>query len=1016
MTFEQTLVLAAHGAGDGSRSNERVRELAQRVAERRRDLRVKTAFKLGTPTIDDVLASVRGADAVVLPLMTSAGYFAGEYLRERAAGIARVLPAIGLDRRITTLCTEEVQRAVKDAGPSATGEDLVLVVGHGTRRSAASGDSTRELAQAIHGATGIEAIPAFLDQDPLLEDLAPGLGARRLIVLPFLLGGGGHHVEDIPQRLSSVPEDRVRILPALAQLDGFEDVLLKRIDEACARPRVRLGTRGSVLARWQAERVADALRAVGADVEMIAVDTEGDLNLSTPIEGFATDGPFTDALERALLDGRIDAAAHSVKDLPAVLGPGTRLGAVLPRGPVEEVLVSRHKGGLSDLPFGATIGTCSTRRAAQVRRLRPDLVILPIRGTVEHRVQQVKAGAFDAAVLARAGLQRLGLEQHISEIFSLRDIVPEAGQGAVGVQVRDGDDRAGVLVAEINDETTRWRVEEERKLCAAIERDTGLTAAAVWVGERVHVRVISQDGRMAVDASGTDAQDAIGGLTRRGCVALVGAGPGDPGLITVRGRQLLHMAEVVIADRLAGTSLLDELGEKVEIIDAGKSPGRHTLPQDRINELMVRRARAGCRVVRLKGGDPFVYGRGWEELEHCRRFGVACEVVPGVSSALAGPTAAMVPVTARGVSRSFAVVTPQSESGAERKPLDYAALARMDTGSVLMGRSLLGEVVEGFLGAGRRGDTPAVIVQSATLPDQRIVRGTLATIVHLAETHEISAPSVLVIGDSAGLATKDRRAAVGRFAGRRVVVTRPRSASAGLIAELKREGAEVVDCPLIRIEYGVRGDGEPLRHRHDWTVFTSLHAVRGWRKALRERGLDARVLAGSRVAAVGPKTADALEAIGVRPDVVPTVHRAAALVEDIGAAAGVAGSSVLFPCGTLARDELREGLRARGMLVNEVHVYDTLSLGPEPSTRAALERTTVDAWLFYCPSAVRGAIDAGLDPDEAAVVCIGPTTAAEAVASGWRNVSAAGVHTDDGVLSELQRVLDRSAVLTEVRR
>lgn len=501
-----------------------------------------------------------------------------------------------------------------------------------------------------------------------------------------------------------------------------------------------------------------------------------------------------------------------------------------------------------------------------------------------------------------------------------------------------------------------------------------------------------------------------------GRVALVGAGPGDMGLITVRGLRALEQADVVVFDRLIDQRLLDHASAHAELIDAGKGPGNHTLEQVAINALLVDRALAGARVVRLKGGDPFIFGRGHEEFMACESAGVACEVIPGVTSAIAAPAAAGIPVTLRGVARSFVIVTPQGESGMPIAPLDYTALAKIDTISVLMGVQMLGDVAAGLLRAGREPETPVAIIEVGTLPDQRVTRATLATIESIARETGVGSPAVIVIGQAAGLAREPLRVTsrTHPLAGKRVLVTRPTTSSSELVEILRARGANVVECPLIQIEYVTPSNASVLRERFDWTVFTSLHAVRGLWRLLREQGLDARALAGTRVAAVGPKTARELEAVGVHADVVPDVHRASGLIaaitaitesggDGMGARRGTS-TTVLFPCGTLAREELPMGLRAGGCEVIELDVYETVSKAPSVHARRAIERG-LDIALFYSPSAVQGAIDAGLTFPHAIIGCIGPTTAEAALRLGLRADVVADVHTDLGLVDAVTKRL-----------
>ena len=486
-----------------------------------------------------------------------------------------------------------------------------------------------------------------------------------------------------------------------------------------------------------------------------------------------------------------------------------------------------------------------------------------------------------------------------------------------------------------------------------------------------------------------------------GRVWLVGAGPGDAGLITVRGRELLGRADVVVYDRLAGPELLTLTRPDAELIDVFKAPGHHTVPQDDIHEVLIERARAGKEVVRLKGGDPFVYGRGWEEIEACYLAGIPCEVVPGVSSATGVPTQAGIPLTLRGQASTVSVVTPSVGRGLPDRELPYEAMAKMDTSVVLMGGARLEEVTEGLVAAGRDGETPAAVVQEGTLPGERQVRGTLANIASLVREERLQPPMVLIVGPGAGLPRLDGNAPApgfGPLAGRRVVVTRPSSASRQVISKLRGLGAEVIDSPLIRIEY-VEADVSGPRSDHDWIVFTSLHGVEGFRRQLERQGLDARFFGAARIAVVGPKTAACLEEAGIRADLIPGEYRARALVEAIGAEAE-SGQRVLFPCGTLAVDEVSHGLTRVGLEVQTLHVYDTLL---QPPNDAALEafRAGVDAVLLYSPSAAKSLASSGVDLGGVQIFCVGPTTADAGRSAGLSVSGVPDIYGDEGMIESL---------------
>ena len=372
-----------------------------------------------------------------------------------------------------------------------------------------------------------------------------------------------------------------------------------------------------------------------------------------------------------------------------------------------------------------------------------------------------------------------------------------------------------------------------------------------------------------------------------------------------------------------------------------------------------------------------------------------------VSSAFGVPTGAGIPLTLRGRASTVSLVTPSVGKGLPARELPYAAMAEMDTSVVLMGGARLEEVTEGLIAAGREGATPAAVIQEGTLPGERQVRGTLATIAGVVRDEGLRAPMVLIVGPGAGLPRLDvNRPAVGfgPLAGRHVVVTRPSSASRQVISKLRGLGAHVIDSPLIRIEY-LEADLPGQRSDHDWMVFTSLHGVEGLIRQLERQGLDARFFGTARIAAVGPKTAACLEAVGIRADLIPGEYRARALVEAITAEAQ-GGERVLFPCGTLAVDEVSGGLTRAGLEVETLHVYDTLL---QPPNDAALDafRSGVDAVLLYSPSAAKSLHSAGVDLDGVQIFCVGPTTADAARSAGLQVSGVPDIYGDEGMIESL---------------
>lgn len=484
---------------------------------------------------------------------------------------------------------------------------------------------------------------------------------------------------------------------------------------------------------------------------------------------------------------------------------------------------------------------------------------------------------------------------------------------------------------------------------------------------------------------------------RRGTVYLVGAGPGDPGLMTLRGLKLLRRADVVLYDRLVSRDLLSLARPDAELIDVGKRPGDQRSPQEDINRRLVEFAGRCRRVVRLKGGDPYVFGRGSEEVDACKAAGIRCIVVPGVSSALAAPASVGISLTYRGLSNSFAVITGTEAgntlSGQKVPDHDYAALARLDTLVLLMARHALRGIIEQLLTNGMNRNMPAACIASATTPRQRHVIAPLGELCDRVEEAGLENPCVIVIGN---VVSKARKPASGSavapsarkpLRGRRIVITRTRSGNDELTRLLRHAGAELLHVPLIRIEYPAIEEPFPLTAadlaRFNWLAFTSGHGVDGLWRRLRSWGRDARACGHLRLAAIGPATSEALRRRGLEPDIVPSVYNGAALAEAMLGAADAPSMRVLHPRGNLARTELESILREDGVEVESVEVYRTLPTIPPKWAYDELARG-VDAVLFGSPSAVRQFRLAGLDAGDAVMGCLGPTTAQALRAAGLR--------------------------------
>ena len=480
-----------------------------------------------------------------------------------------------------------------------------------------------------------------------------------------------------------------------------------------------------------------------------------------------------------------------------------------------------------------------------------------------------------------------------------------------------------------------------------------------------------------------------------GIVHLVGAGPGDPGLLTVRAVELIAAADVILHDRLIPATALDHAGPQAEVVYVGKEGGGPQMPQEEINRLLLEHARAGKRVVRLKGGDPFVFGRGGEEALVLREAGIPVEVVPGVTAGVAAPAYAGVPVTHRGIAGGVAFVTGhgRDDGGGEGDEIDWEGLARFPGTLVFyMGVKALPRIAERLVAGGRPPDQPVAIVERGTLPGQRTLLATLADAPERAAAEGIRAPAITLVGDVARLreelAWLERRP----LHGRTVAVTRARAQSSALATRLRELGATVVEAPAIRI----RPLDPPIPEPRDFdlVVFTSPNGV----ELFLDRLHDARSLAGVTVAAIGPGTARALRERGIAADVVPERAVAESLLE---ALAGTRVDRALVVRPAEGRPVLRDGLAARGATVEEVILYETVPEPLDPDTRAAA--AAADYLLFASGSAVRFfATAAGEDALRGPrIASIGPATSAELRAHGVEPAIEADPHTPDGLVAAL---------------
>jgi uroporphyrinogen III methyltransferase / synthase len=508
---------------------------------------------------------------------------------------------------------------------------------------------------------------------------------------------------------------------------------------------------------------------------------------------------------------------------------------------------------------------------------------------------------------------------------------------------------------------------------------------------------------------------------RNGVVYLVGAGPGDPGLMTARSLALIGSADAIYYDRLIPPGALDGAREDAELVYVGKAPGKPSVPQEEIGERLIEAARAGKSVVRLKGGDPFVFGRGGEEGEALSEAGVEFELVPGITAGVAASAYAGIPVTHRDDASAVAFVTGHEDPEKEESALDWEALARFPGTLVFyMGVKRLGDNATALIAAGRDADEPAAAVERGTMEGQRTVVATLGTLAEAVEREQVKAPALIVVGPVVArresLAWLERRPLYGR----RVVVTRARAQASGLAKTLRNLGAEVVELPAIRIEPTIESDAvrSAVEKIGDYAliVLTSPNGVRLLFEAMRNAGLDARALGrpekqrvgelesgavaatGTTVAAIGPGTARALAKCGISADIVPERFVAESLVESL-AEVEVSGKRVLVARAADARDVIPEHLESRGAEVDIVALYETVR--EEPNAEAIEAAQAADYVTFTSSSTVRNLTEALGErfPTTARIVSIGPVTSEAAVDAGLEVDVEAERHDIDGLIA-----------------
>ena len=810
------------------------------------------------------------------------------------------------------------------------------------------------------------------------------------------------------------------------------------------KDKIIIGSRESRLAVIQAEMVQDYLQKMlpQKTIEILTMKTTGDKILNQALERAGGKGLFVKELDHALLEKRSDLSVHSLKDVPTELPEELPLLAFSRREDPRDALILPE--GATEIDFSRPVGCSSKRRMVQFQKLYPQAKFETIRGNVQTRLKRLDSGEFSATILAAAGLKRLGLEYRISRYFEPDEMIPAAGQGILAVQGRAGEDYS--WLKGYNDRGGEACAKAERAFVCGLGGSCSdpIAAHATVEGETLHLRAFYQN-----EATGAVYTGSRSGSVRdpehvghalaaefrakqNGCgkVWLVGAGPSDPGLFTLKGRQVLEDAEVVVYDALVGPGILAMIPDTAETINVGKRSSHHTMRQEQISEVLAEKALEGKRVVRLKGGDPFLFGRGGEELEVLVREGVPYEVVPGVTSAIAVPAYQGIPVTHRDFCSSVHIITGHKREG-EAYNIDFEALVRTKGTLVfLMGVSSLGAICDGLLKAGIRPEMPAALLARGTTAAQNRIVATVATLPETVARHGAITPAIIVVGEVCALADEFSWAEKRVLGGVRVFVTRPKELAGTLSLRLRKLGAEVVEIPAIQTkarEGGAFAEALDTVDAFDWIVFTSPTGVRIFFEEMKRKKLDVRRLAKTRFAVIGSGSEKELEKYGFYGDLMPEVYDgehlgmalAAVCEEELAKKDTEKSLRILIPRAAIGNQELISALaQVSGLEVSDVPTYDTYyGLDTEEETpaldlAAELSSGGRDYVIFTSASTVKGfaAAAAGLDDTKVRAICIGRQTKEAADALGmqtWMSEKA----SIDSLIDKLMEVSGRKSVL-----
>ena len=781
---------------------------------------------------------------------------------------------------------------------------------------------------------------------------------------------------------------------------------------------IRIGTRKSKLALIQTELVKTQILKYfpNEKIEIVHVVTHGDKVLDKPLGEIGGKGVFTKEIEEKLLDKTIDIAVHSAKDVPMELADGLCLGAVLLRDDNRDVILKRKE--TKKIGAGSIIGTSSLRREIQIKQISPDVTIKSLRGNVGTRIDKLKSGEYDAIILAAAGLKRLGLDndKELDYIYPDEEkFISAAGQGILAIECRNGDLKD--VMAALDDRKARICLEAEREFlkcldgscnapcgahCTVDEHGFNFRGMYAYDGKTPKYAVINEKTdeqwekiSKPVNADNTDLKFAVSLAKRlvdvlksgnKGMVSLVGAGPGKRDYLSIEALRCIKKADVIVYDALISPSILNEAKMDAELIYVGKRADTIYKKQPEINELLVNLALSGKYVVRLKGGDPFIFGRGGEEALALKKAGISYEIVSGISSSYSVPASAGIPVTHRGAASSVHIITGHEHPAKPSEALDFSVIAKEEGTLVfLMGLRSLGNICEKLIKNGKNEETPVAVISKGMTAKQRTVYGNLLTIKDEVRKNNIEAPAIIVVGDVVGVGkqicewqSKNEKKVL---SGKRILVTGSRNMADSLEKEFEQYGGETIAISLVETipDYSDCDDIFNNLEKYSCFIFTSANGVNIFFDRLRNLRVDIRKLANARFAVVGTSTKKALEKYGLYADFIPSKFTSKILAEELSKELT---DKVLIVRGKQGKNFIEDKFSEMSVEFDKICIYETI----QDERRAdEVKRICPDVDYIVVTSG-SGAIAlrdmAGCEHDN--IVAIGPVTKRDCEEAGLR--------------------------------